>query len=204
MKRWIVPLTAVSAVVGVVALALLLAGVFDGDEASGTDDGSAEVAGVCAEGHPDCEDTLVDTDVADENDGGGNTIAPVCAPEVPDCEDMIVVGDLEGEIDGDEPPPAEPIVPTEGQCSGDEFADCEDLATAAASSDLQRRLGLDDTDILLEEIAYAEWPDSCLAAAVAGEACDQAITPGFVIVLEAGGEQYEYHTDLNGNVRLAL
>ena len=48
-----------------------------------------------------------------------------------------------------------------------------------------------------------EWSNTCLGAANEGEACGDAITQGFVIVLEVEGTQYEYHTDLSGNVRRA-
>ncbi len=234
MKRWTVPLAAITAVAGAVVLALFLAGVFDGDDASGSDGTGAEVAGLCAEDHPDCEDTRFvtddeggdtvapgcevghvgdcdDTPVTDGEDGelihegDGPAIQPVCAPGFPDCEDMIVT-DVGDEVDGAGPPPAGPFAQADNACSGEALAELQDSCLAAgqgASADLQRRLGVDDVEIAVESIENAEWPDSCLGAAQEGEACATVMTPGFVIVLEAGGEQYEYHTDLNGSVRLA-
>ena len=44
MKRGIVPLASLSAVAGVIALAMFLAGAFDGDDASGSGDGGPEAA----------------------------------------------------------------------------------------------------------------------------------------------------------------
>ncbi len=103
MKRLIVPLASLSAVAGALVLTLFLAGVFDGDDASGsqdTGDGN-EVAGVCAQDTPDCEDTLVDPDGADD-DGEGVGLAPVCAPGFPDCVDTVVNDNEDGEtVDGD-------------------------------------------------------------------------------------------------------
>lgn len=218
MKRWFIPVASLSAVAAAVVSALFLAGVFDGNEASVTEDNGTEVAGVCAPDHSDCEDTLVAPDLTDDDDGEGSSIAPVCAPGHSDCDDTVViepvcepdtpdcadslVGDRDGDIDVSEPP-ADPIQPVDGRCSGEEFALCEASATEFALADLQRRLGVDAEAVVVDDIEFAEWPDSCLAAAEEGEACAQVITPGFVIVFEAGGDQYEYHADLNGNVRLA-
>jgi len=233
MKRWIAPLASLSAVAGVVALALFLAGVFDGDDAAGTGAGGPEAAALCAEDSPDCDDTLVARD--GEGDDGGDTVAPgcevghvgvcddtpiadgetgdlfegdgpalqpACAPGFPDCVDMIVNG--ASSDDNDAEPPADPIVPAEGECSGDEFASCEEQAIHAALADAERFFGIDESAIVVESAAFQEWSNSCLGAAAEGEGCDEAITPGFVIVIDVEGTQYEYHTDLNGNARLAL
>ena len=52
-------------------------------------------------------------------------------------------------------------------------------------------------------LASQVWSSSCLDAAEEGEACAEIITPGFVIIIDVEGTQFEYHTDLNGNARLA-
>ena len=44
-----------------------------------------------------------------------------------------------------------------------------------------------------------EWPDGCLGVQKIGVMCTQAIVPGYKIILEANGEQYEFHTDANGS-----
>ena len=126
MKRLIVPLASLSAFAGVIALALFLAGVFDGDDAVGADAGGPEVAGVCVEGNPDCGDTgfitdddggdtvapgcevghvgvCDDTPIADDEageliEGDGPVIQPVCAPGFPDCIDTVVVTDRGEEV----------------------------------------------------------------------------------------------------------
>jgi len=132
MKKWIVPLGSLSAVAGVVALALFLAGAFDGGQASGNRGDGAEVAGVCVEGNPDCGDTgfvddddggdtvapgcevghvgvCDDTPIADDEagepfDGDGPALQPACAPGFPDCADTIVVPADGEEVDGLEVP----------------------------------------------------------------------------------------------------
>lgn len=236
MKRWLVPLASLSAVAGVIVLALFLAGVFDGDDGAKAGVGGPESAALCAEDTPDCEDTLVAPDGAgDDGDGlssapvcapgfpdcvdtvvsddeadepaerqGGITVSPVCAPGFPDCVDMIV-NDANGDLD-DAEPPADPIVPADGQCSGDEFAACEELAIDAALADAARLFGDGESEfnVIVGSAAFQEWSNSCLDAADEGELCAEVITPGFVIVIVHEGTQYEYHTDLNGNVRLAI
>ena len=259
MKRWIVPIGSLSAVAVVVALTLFLAGVFDGDDASGTGDGGAESAAVCAEDHPDCGDTLVadgangadddggdtvapgcevghvgvcnDTPIADgetgdlfegdgpalqpacalglpdcddtvlndneagdpiDTDDGGISVAPLCIESVPDCADTIVNGS-NGDLD-DDVAPNDPIVLVDGE------RDAIDVVL----TDAQTQFGVDDSAIVIEDATFQEWSNSCLDAAEEGESCDQAITPGFVVVIEIDGTQYEYHTDLNGNARLAV
>ncbi len=232
MKRWILLLASLSAVAGALVLALFLAGVFDRDEASGSQDTGAgdEVAGVCVEGNPDCGDTgfvtdddggdtvapgcevghvgiCDDTPIADGQtgdlfEGDGPVLQPACAPGFPDCADTVVNG-ANGDTD-DAEPPADPIEPVDGECSGDEFASCEEQAINAALADAEGLFGVDESDIVIESAAFQEWSNSCLDAAAEGETCAEAITPGFVIVIEVKGTHYEYHTDLNSNVRLAV
>ena len=141
-KRFIAPLVALTAAAGVITLALFLAGVFDGDDATGVAVGGSESAPVCAEDHPDCDDVLVvQDDAGDGDDGastrlrdgeadlpvdgqGGVTNAPLCAPGFPDCVDMIVVGE-DGYVDD-----AESV--TDPRCSGDQFVSCEEEPSEAA------------------------------------------------------------------------
>jgi len=40
-----------------------------------------------------------------------------------------------------------------------------------------------------------EWPDSCLGVSTPGLACSQILTPGYLVTLQANGQQYEYHTN---------
>ena len=138
-KRLIAGLVTLSAAAGVVTLALFLAGVFDGDDATDVAVGDPE-SPICADF--DCDDALVvQDDAGDEGDGastrlrdgeadipvdgqGGVTNAPLCAPGFPDCVDMIVVGE-DGYVDD-----AEPV--TDPRCSGDQFVSCEEEPSEAA------------------------------------------------------------------------
>lgn len=39
------------------------------------------------------------------------------------------------------------------------------------------------------------WPDSCMGVIAPGRACAQVIVPGYRVVMEVGGREYQYHTD---------
>ena len=62
--------------------------------------------------------------------------------------------------------------------------------------DLQQRLGLEHIGSLrMAALGRTTWPSSCLGAALPPNiVCDQAIVPGFRMVLEADGALHTYHT----------
>lgn len=64
--------------------------------------------------------------------------------------------------------------------------------------DLASSLGIDVSKIQLVTLEYVDWPDSGLGCHEPNTLYLQAITPGYRIVLEAGGQKFEYHTELNG------
>ena len=77
-------------------------------------------------------------------------------------------------------------------------------AAVNARRDLAAKLGL--AHELLVSVLSAEpvdWGDSCLGVDTPGILCLQVITPGYRVVLEAGGQRYEVHTDATGE-RLVL
>lgn len=77
-------------------------------------------------------------------------------------------------------------------------------AAAAARQTLmqQRHLGIEDVSVA--DVEEVEWPDGCLGVAVEGMVCTMAIVPGYRVMLEAGGQSYVYHTNVDGsNVLLA-
>jgi hypothetical protein len=73
-------------------------------------------------------------------------------------------------------------------------------AAAAAQGALAAELGIATDQIAIVSAEQVEWPDACLGAAAEGDMCAQVITPGYRIVLEANGKQYEAHTDETGRV----
>jgi hypothetical protein len=77
-----------------------------------------------------------------------------------------------------------------------------DKALAAAMADLAKQTGLLSNDIQLVSMEATEWNDASLGCPQEGFMYAQVITPGFLIILEGQGQQYEYHTDRAGNVVL--
>jgi len=57
----------------------------------------------------------------------------------------------------------------------------------------QFRVGMDQVHLIRWE--QVDWPDGCLGIPMRN-ACPQAIVPGYRIVVEVGGQEYEYHSTL--------
>ena len=60
---------------------------------------------------------------------------------------------------------------------------------------LAEKLNVSVQDISLVSVEQVEWNDSCLGVGGPDEMCAQMITPGWKVVLEVDGKQYEVHTD---------
>lgn len=78
------------------------------------------------------------------------------------------------------------------------------VAAVKARADLTNRLNIDPDTIKLVSVEAVNWPDGCLGVQTPGVMCTMVITPGYRVILEADGQQYEYHTSASGDaVRLA-
>lgn len=64
---------------------------------------------------------------------------------------------------------------------------------------LAANLGLQEVDIKVIRSEMVEFRDSCLGIEQEGVMCAQVVTPGRIIVLEANGIQFEYHTSADGS-----
>ena len=64
-----------------------------------------------------------------------------------------------------------------------------------AKGDLARRLGVGVEEVTLVSAEAVEWPDASLGNPQQGMVYAQVITPGYKIILSAGGQEYEYHSD---------
>ena len=71
----------------------------------------------------------------------------------------------------------------------------EDIVIKQLAANLQ----LKESNISVVSSTGIEFNDACLGVAVEGVLCDQVVTPGHIIVLEAKGMQYEYHTNADGS-----
>jgi hypothetical protein len=66
-------------------------------------------------------------------------------------------------------------------------------AAVQATEDLARRLGLAADEISLVREDAVTWSDGSLGCPRKGMMYTQALVPGVLIVLEAGGRRFEYH-----------
>ena len=64
---------------------------------------------------------------------------------------------------------------------------------------LAANLGLQESDISVVSSEEVEFGDACLDVEMEGVLCAQVVTPGHIIVLEAKGIQYKYHTSADGS-----
>lgn len=69
-------------------------------------------------------------------------------------------------------------------------------------NDLNEKTGVGLEKIHMLEIEAVEWPDSSFGCGEPGTEYLPAITPGFRIVLEAGGQIYSYHTNASNQIIL--
>ncbi|MCK6626498.1 MAG: hypothetical protein L6R45_15140 [Anaerolineae bacterium] len=77
-----------------------------------------------------------------------------------------------------------------------------EAALAAAITHLIQQTGLPPDQITVTSIQPMEWPDASLGCPQEGMMYAQVITPGYLILLEAQGQTFEYHTDQGTNVVL--
>ena len=61
-------------------------------------------------------------------------------------------------------------------------------------------LGVPVESIQLKSIEQMEWPDGCLGLGGPDESCVQAVTPGWLLVFSANGQEYRFRADQTGTV----
>lgn len=126
-------------------------------------------------------------------------IVPTQPPSIPPTQPISV-------LPTQSPSPLPDQKPTGGLVTKPEADAWKDAPAAAlnARADLAQRLSVDPDTISLVSVDHIEWPDGCLGIQEPGVMCIMVITPGYKVVLEAVGKQYEYHTNESGsNVKLA-
>jgi hypothetical protein len=65
---------------------------------------------------------------------------------------------------------------------------------------VSRMEGVPIESVQLVNFEAREWPDGCLGLPEPEEQCIQVITPGYLVVLQVNGEQFEYRTDETGSI----
>ena len=61
-------------------------------------------------------------------------------------------------------------------------------------------LGVPVESIQLQTIEPMEWPDGCLGLGGPDESCVAAVTPGWLLVFSADGQEYRFRADQTGTV----
>ncbi len=82
----------------------------------------------------------------------------------------------------------------------DQAMQAPEPAQQAAIKQLAANLGIAASEVKLDSSTLMEWPNGCLGVAQQGVMCSQIVTPGYLIVLDAGGRQYEYHTNQDASM----
>jgi hypothetical protein len=84
-----------------------------------------------------------------------------------------------------------------GPIVGDAGAD-QPLPVLVALRSLSESLAITIDQIEIVSVEEVEWTDSCLGLGGPAESCLATMTPGYLIILQAGGTEFEFHADLTG------
>ena len=68
--------------------------------------------------------------------------------------------------------------------------------------DLQERKGIGTEEITIERAEAVVWRDGSLGCPQPGMMYIQVLTPGYLVVLEVGGDMYNYHAGESGHFLL--
>ena len=92
----------------------------------------------------------------------------------------------------------DPVDPTPAVIIGGEKEDM----IAKCKADLASRLGISQDQISVVSAVAVTWNNSSLGCPEKGMMYTQVLTPGYRIILEADGTQYDYRTGNSGNILL--
>lgn len=73
-------------------------------------------------------------------------------------------------------------------------------AVLEAISQLSQELNVSVDEIEVLDFEQVDWPDACLGIPQEDQVCAQVITPGFRVVLEVNGQQYEFRSNQDGTL----
>ena len=99
-------------------------------------------------------------------------------------------------------PPAAPPPPATPPPANPTASDGAAVAAEAARAALASWLGPvgDRAAIEVRSVEELTWPNGCLGLGRAGEACTEALVPGFRVELELANASYEVRTDRSGDL----
>jgi hypothetical protein len=73
-------------------------------------------------------------------------------------------------------------------------------AVLDAQAWLADQLGVAVEDTQLVDVQKTEWQDSCLGLGGPAESCAQVVTPGWLVTVDVGGQQYEVRASEDGSI----
>ncbi len=109
------------------------------------------------------------------------------AVEMPETQTIPLVPPQEGETQTD------PSLPIPALAS-------PQMLIEKAKEDLSQKLSISVSRINLIETKEVFWPDTSLGCPQPGITYTQVQTPGYLIVLESNGNEFEYHANLHNSV----
>lgn len=88
----------------------------------------------------------------------------------------------------------DPTVPPQGEAvdADEPPEDLRDVTDLAIEEAVEER-GIPEADIEVVRAEEVEWPDAALGCPQEDETYTQAIVPGYLVVLEIGGDEVHYH-----------
>lgn len=89
---------------------------------------------------------------------------------------------------------AEAAENTEGDTAMISLSDTEQAIATRAVDELAAELGVAGSDITITAMESVEWPDASLGCPEEGMMYAAVLTSGYKIMLDADGQQYEYHS----------
>lgn len=94
------------------------------------------------------------------------------------------------------PTPTTPTPKEKGIIIPDQNKDSKQKMISLATEDLVKNENINKKDIKVKRVEERKWSDTSLGCRKPGTFYAQVITEGFLIILEANGTEYNYHTDL--------
>ncbi len=75
----------------------------------------------------------------------------------------------------------------------------EKSAEQAAIQTLAKTYNIASDQVTVVSTEPVTWPNGCLGVVIPGVMCTNIVTPGYRVILQAKGQQYEFHTNQDGS-----
>ena len=121
-------------------------------------------------------------------------LSACCSLAVPDTDEYNMGTNVKSYVDqGDGIVPIDPIQP------GPQDTNPKKVVQKARKW-LANYLGVPVGHVKAISVEQMDWPDACLGLPEPGEVCATVITPGYKIIFDVRGQEYEVRTDTTANV----